>query len=134
MTTTPFAATRLAKFVAKRIEELHSKTQADIAREAGFKNANFITMIKTGSAKLPLDRVQDFAKALDTDPRSLMHLAIEQTYGPKMLAVLVELLGEPLTENERAWIDLVRTASNETDPLPSTTARKVLHALLDDRA
>ena len=134
MTTTPFASTRLAKFVSKRIDELHNKTQADIAREAGFKNANFVTMIKTGSAKLPLDRVPEFAKALDTDPGALMRLAIEQTYGPKMLAVFVELLGEPLTENERAWIDLVRTASNGIDPFPSTTARKALHVLLDDRA
>lgn len=133
MTTTPFATTRLAKFVTKRIEELHSKTQADIAREAGFKNANFITMIKTGSAKLPLDRVRDFAKALDTDPRALMHLAIEQTYGSKMLGEFVELLGEQLTENERAWIDLVRTASNGTDPFPSTTARKVLQVFLNGR-
>lgn len=134
MTTTPFASTRLAKFVSKRIDEMHNKTQADIAREAGFKNANFVTMIKTGSAKLPLDRVPEFARALDVDSALLLRLAIEQTYGQKMLKMFVDLMGEPLTQNERAWIGLLRTASNGTDPIPSTTARKVMHALLDERA
>lgn len=49
MTTTPYASSRLAKFLDKRIGELHNKTQAGIAREAGFKNANFITMLKQGN-------------------------------------------------------------------------------------
>ena len=52
-------------------------------------------MIKTGSAKLPLDRVPEFAKALDTDPAHLLRLAIEQTHGQKMLKMFVELMGEP---------------------------------------
>lgn len=134
MPTTPFATTRLAKFVTKRIDELHNKTQADIAREAGFRNANFVAMIKTGSAKLPLDRVPEFAKALDTDPTHLLRLAIEQTHGQKMLKIFVDLLSEPVTQNERMWLSLIRSASNDTDPRPSTIAAKVINALLNDYA
>lgn len=57
MSTTPFADTRFAQYIDQRIGELHHKTQAEIAREAGFRNANFITMLKTGASKLALDRV-----------------------------------------------------------------------------
>jgi transcriptional regulator with XRE-family HTH domain len=132
MTTTPYASTRLAKLIDKRIGELHNKTQADIARDAGFRNANFITMLKTGSAKLALDRVPSLAQALEVDPAQLLRLAIEQTYGPKMLRMFVELLGETVSQNERSWLALIRAASNESDPAPSATAGKVLNALLHD--
>lgn len=130
MTTTPFASSRLAKFVSKRIDELHSKTQAEIAREAGFKNANFVTMIKTGSAKLPLDRVPEFAKALETDPAHLLRLALEQTFGLKMLRVFVELLGEPATVNEKAWLELIREGSGNTDPAPTAMGESMIKLFL----
>ena len=101
MTTTPHASTRLAQFIDQRIGELHHKTQADIAKEAGFRNANFITMLKTGSSKLALDRVPQLAKALEVEPALLMRLAIEQSYGPEMLRTLVQLLSVPLSDDER---------------------------------
>jgi hypothetical protein len=130
MTTTPYASTRLAKLIDKRIGELHSKTQADIAREAGFRNANFITMLKTGSAKLALDRVPLLAQALEVDPAHLLRLAIEQTYGPKMLRMFVELLGEPATTNERAWLELIREGSGNTDPAPTAMGESMIRLVL----
>lgn len=130
MTTTPYASSRLAQFIDKRIGELHHKTQSDIAREAGFKNANFITMLKMGNAKLALDRVPALANALEADPADVMRLAIEQTHSPEMLKLLVNLLSEPLTENERKWLRLIRGSSSGTDPEPSKTLEKVLQMVL----
>lgn len=130
MSTTPYASTRLAKFIDKRIGELHHKTQAEIAREAGFKNANFITMLKQGNAKLALDRVPTLAEALDTDPAHLMRLALEQTYGAKMLRVFVDLLGEPVTANEKAWLELIREGSGNTDPAPTPLGVSMIKLVL----
>ena len=90
MSTTPYADSRLAKYIDLRISQLHHKTQADIAHEAGFRNANFITMLKMGNAKLALDRVSAFAKALEDDPAMIMRLAIEQTHGPEMLKLITD--------------------------------------------
>lgn len=117
MSTTPFADSRLARYIDQRIGELHHKTQAEIAREAGFKNANFITMLKTGASKLALDRVPALAKALDCDPAMLMRLAIEQSYGPEMLKILQDLLGVPLTADERDWLGMIRKALGSGDPV-----------------
>lgn len=117
MSTTPFADSRLARYIDQRIGELHHKTQAEIAREAGFKNANFITMLKTGASKLALDRVPALAKALDCDPAMLMRLAIEQSYGPEMLKILQDLLGVPLTADERDWLGMIRKALGSGEPV-----------------
>ena len=130
MTTTPYASTRLAKFLDKRIGELHHKTQADIAREAGFKNANFITMLKQGNAKLALERVPALAAALDVDAAHLMRLALEQTYGAKMLRIFTDLLGEPATTNEKAWLELIREGSGHTDPAPTAMGESMIRLVL----
>src|SRR5690554_5309731 len=78
----PYANTRLVTFLEKRILELRpKKNQGEIATEAGFIHTNMLAMIKNGSSKLPLDRVPALARALDTDPRHLFKLALEQSGG-----------------------------------------------------
>ncbi|EEW26910.1 hypothetical protein Rsw2DRAFT_0145 [Rhodobacter ferrooxidans] len=52
MANRPHADTELAKYLTRRGLELRPKTQADIATEAGFANANFLTMVKQGASKL----------------------------------------------------------------------------------
>jgi hypothetical protein len=53
----------------QRILELKpKKNQSEIAAEAGFANPNMITLLKQGANRVPLDRVPQLAKALDSDP------------------------------------------------------------------
>ena len=62
--TNPYANTATARLIADRIRDLsHKKTQAEIASEAGFANANMMTFLKNGRNKVPLDRVPSLAKA-----------------------------------------------------------------------
>jgi hypothetical protein len=71
MTKKPHADTGLAKHIERRVLELKSKkSQLQIASEAGFPNPNMVTMIKTGTSKLALDRVPSMARALDVIPPS----------------------------------------------------------------
>ena len=75
----PYEQSRLAKFVDRRILELApKKAQREIALEAGFRSVNMISMVKSGSTKLALDRVPSMAKALEVDPKFLFVLALEQ--------------------------------------------------------
>jgi transcriptional regulator with XRE-family HTH domain len=93
---------RLASFVAKRIKDLAGvRSQREIARIAGFTQPNMISMIKTGEAKLPLERVEKLAIALDCDPHRLAQVALEQFYGPEVLRLLRSDLSEP-TDRARA--------------------------------
>lgn len=121
MATKPYAGTRLASYIEKRVLELRPrKSQAEIAHEAGFTHPNMITMLKTGASKLALDRVPALARTLDCDPRLLFKLALEQQGGTTARAV-EEIFGVVVTRNEAAWIEELREASGHADP--NLTAR-----------
>ena len=80
--TNPYQNTAPAKVITDRIGDLSDcKTQAEIASEAGFGNANIMTFLKNGKNKVPLDRVPALAKALEIDPAYLMRLAFDQAVG-----------------------------------------------------
>ena len=117
MRSKPYANSRLATFVEKRILELRArKSQAEIAHDAGFVNPNVLTMIKQGGTKLPLDRVPALAKALDADPRRLFLLAFDQAGGETLMCSLEEIFGTVVTRNEVAWLKAIREASDHSDP------------------
>jgi hypothetical protein len=127
--TTPYKDTDLAKFVTLRVLELRPKNQADIAAEAGFPNANFVSMIKSGTSKLALDRVPSLAKALECDPAFLMRLALEQSVGSTAAKALLDILGTPTTANERLWLDEIRSAADNSDPRPTSRARSAIRGI-----
>lgn len=113
----PFAGTRLTAFLTSRVLELKPrKSQAEIATEAGFGNANMMSMLKAGSVRLPLDRVPALAVALETDPVHLFLLAIEQLAGDTTAMAFQKIFGTVVTENELDWVRAVREASDGTNP------------------
>lgn len=129
MSTKPHKDTALVKFLDRRILELKPKTQAEIAAEAGFANANVLSMLRSGNAKMPLDRVPALAKALECDPAHLLRLAFDQSVGSTAAAALLEILGTPVSANERGWIDEIRDASGDSDPRVTTRSRTALRGI-----
>ena len=66
--TNPFFNAPAALFIAHRVRDLkHRKTQKEIAQDAGFVNANMLSLLKSGANKVPLDRVPALAQALEVD-------------------------------------------------------------------
>jgi transcriptional regulator with XRE-family HTH domain len=129
MATTPFKDSELAHFVSKRILELRPKSQTEIAAEAGFPNANFLSMVKTGVSKLAIDRVPALALALECDAAYLMRLTLEQEVGSTAAKALVEILGTPVSANERLWLAEIRDASGNSDPRPTARARTAIRSV-----
>ena len=126
----PYQNTPTAKLMADRIRDLsHRKTQAEIASEAGFPNANMMTPLKTGRNKVPLDRVPSLAKALEVDPAMLMRLALDQAVGATAAKAITEIFGTPVTENERGWLMEIRDASDNSDPRLTGRSRAVLRSI-----
>jgi transcriptional regulator with XRE-family HTH domain len=129
-TKKPYADTRLPRFLEKRILALKPiKSQAEIATEAGFVNPNMISMIKSGSARLPIDRVPALARALEVDPRRLLQLAVEQWVGMTAARTFDEVFGTIVTLNEIAWLKEIRDASGNSDPALTTRARSTLRSI-----
>ncbi len=130
MAKKPYQDSRLAKFLNERLLELkHKKTQAEIAEAAGFVNPNMLTMIKKGATKLPVDRVPALAAALDCDPALLLRLALEQSEGSTVTAAIYDIIGQPITKNEMAWITEIREVSGDTDARLTSRAATAIRAV-----
>jgi hypothetical protein len=126
----PHADTRLTRFLEKRILELRPrKSQLEIATEAGFINANVLSMIKSGTSKLPLDRVPALARALGCDPKRLFIMAVEQLGGDTTDLAIRQIFGTLVTENEVSWLEEIRNASDHSDPSLTSRARAALRAI-----
>ena len=126
----PYAETRVAKFIDRRILELSpKKSQHEIAIEAGFKTPNVLSMLKTGTSKVPLDRVPALAKALECDARMLFLLAMEQMGGSMTVSAINEIFGTVVTENEVVWLKAIREHSDGSDPRLTQRALAALRAI-----
>jgi hypothetical protein len=126
----PFQNTPAARLIADRVRDLsHRKTQAEIAAEAGFTNANMMSLLKSGKNKVPLDRVPSLAKALEMDPALLMRLALDQAVGVTAAKAITDIFGSPVTENERGWLTELREASDNTDPRLTARSRAALRGV-----
>ena len=126
----PYADTRLAQFLELRILQLKpKKTQAEIASEAGLRSINFLTMLKQGSSKVPLDRVPALARALETDPKHMFKLALEQELGGTSAQTVEDIFGTIVTRNEVAWLEAIREASDHSDPTLTSRAKATLRGI-----
>ena len=128
--TNPHSKTVAASFLTERMRDLkHRKTQKEIAQEAGFLNANMLSLLKSGANKIPLDRVPALAKALEADPAYLMRLSLEQSVGITAANAIVECFGTPITLHELGWLDEIRDASGNTDPRITARSRSALRGI-----
>lgn len=126
----PHANTRLAEFITRRVLELRSKkSQRDVAVEAGFNNVNMLSLIKSGTSKVPLDRVPALARALEVDARLLFRLALEQSGGETTRRAVEEIFGTVVSQNEIAWLEEIRDASGNTDPSLTSRARSAIRGI-----
>lgn len=126
----PFARTRLVHYVTKRILELRPrKTQIEIATEAGFRQPNMLAMVKSGSTKLPLDRVAGLAKALECDAAMLFRMALEQLNEDATALAIDQIFGAIITKNEADWLNAIREASDNSDPSLTAKAQKAVRAV-----
>ncbi len=120
----PYAATQMSASLTKRMLELRPrKSQAQIADEAGFVNANILSMLKPGKSKLPLDRVPALAAALECDPSRLFRMAVAQSSYQTTSTVIDEIFGTIVNKNEEAWLEELREASDNRDPALTSRAR-----------
>jgi hypothetical protein len=129
----PYEHTALAKYLFTQIEAISSmKTQREIAAEAGYDRPNIISMFKRGEMKVPLDRVGALAKALHVDPGHMMRLALDQSY-PELGPVFRSIFGHTVTDNEFAIIEVIRKASENTNPGVSTALKSQLEDIFGSK-
>ena len=127
MTKAPYSGSRFTKYLNRRILELRpTKSQGEIAGQAGFPNPNMIAILKSGRSKLALDRVPAMARALECDPAMLFRMVVEQGGNEALDTAIAEIFGTIVSRNEVVWLQALREASDDTDPALTKRARKVM--------
>lgn len=92
---------------------LCGKSQVEIASDVGYDKPNLITMIKQGKTKLPINKVEAFAKSLGVDPMNLLRIVMSE-YSPDAWKVIENILGnDVVTDSEMNLIKLYRESSEE---------------------
>ena len=121
---------RTARYLAEAIRR-SGKTQVEIARDAGLTKPNVLSMMKLGQTKVPLGRIPAIAKACGADALYFTRLALEE-YHPELFEMLMDTLGESLTEAEWAVIKCYRTGTRGKDLDVDTEVRLRLIGLFGD--
>ncbi|SUE95840.1 Uncharacterised protein [Ectopseudomonas mendocina] len=101
-----------ADLVRQMIEDQFDKTQEEIALETGFVRANVLTMIKQGRTKMPLDKIEAFAKSCGQKPDKLLRTALRE-YAPEVARLVGRVQKVPMFENADQVIDVFNTALTE---------------------
>lgn len=96
----------VSRFVTAAIEA-SGKTQALIAREAGFDRPRALSAIKHGRAQLPLGKIGGLAKSLGCDPIELTRLCMSE-YFPETWDAIAPYLDDAFTADELALIRNMR--------------------------
>lgn len=102
-----FSALPVKDVLKIRLKDLGLKN-TDLQRAMGYPAPNVIAMMKTGSMRLPANKVLVVAKMLELDPTFLLSKVIAEN-DPELWDVISALVGSQLvTANELALIRLVR--------------------------
>jgi transcriptional regulator with XRE-family HTH domain len=97
-----------AKLIATALKRLEGrKTQAQVAKKAGFPHPNMLSMIKHGKSRLPLERIPALAEALEIDVALLFRLALSENW-PGYERVVIRIFGAVLTDEEREMVLFIR--------------------------
>lgn len=122
----------LAIHVANRLREIAGRKEPPkIAQDAGFRSPNMLNMIASGEAKLPLDRVEKLASALECDANELMRLALSQFMEDRVVRLILAAGASELkTDLDQLGTWLIALATNlrlALDAMDRTTG--AAHAL-----
>ncbi|MGY6634229.1 MAG: hypothetical protein ACXIU8_10880 [Alkalilacustris sp.] len=69
------------------------------------------------------------AKALESDPRLMFKLALEQDLGSTSAQTVEDIFGTIVTRNEVAWLEALREASDHGDPTLTSRAKTALRGI-----
>lgn len=91
------------------------KTQRAIADDAGLRNPNVLSQLKSGTMKLPLERVGPLARALNVDPVRFLNVAMNEYYPDTWPTICASLIEPPLTQSELDLIEALRSGAGGLD-------------------
>jgi hypothetical protein len=104
----------VAAYLTLKIAE-SGKTNSEIAEVLGYPRPNVIAMMKTGSMRLPINKVVSMARCIDVDPVFLLEKVITES-SPEMWDGLKSVIGDRLiSRKELKLVEFVRKQLDGVD-------------------
>jgi transcriptional regulator with XRE-family HTH domain len=119
----------VAEFIADHLAQ-SDKTQRQVAQEIGFDNPNVISMFKKGTLKLPINRIEALAKALDADPIHLLRLVMLENLPESWAAIENIMQSTVLTANELELVRAFREVTGDADAQAVVIDRSAVIAIV----
>lgn len=123
-----YADTPFVRYLATQFDAVSNMgtRKIDIARQLGYATPNIISMFKYGHMKVPLTKIPALAKALNVDPAFLFRLGMQQYWDADDAETIAAVFGTICSKNEVAILEVIRKATDNTDPaLTRDTERKL---------
>jgi transcriptional regulator with XRE-family HTH domain len=115
-----------AKFFAYYVDR-SELNQREIAEAAGYRAPNIISMFKTGTTRIPVEKIPVLSRALHIDPKRFLREVMEE-YQPTIWVVLQSIMGGHTTANEDAFLKQLRERVDD-DHIVLRTSKQ--HAAFD---
>jgi hypothetical protein len=87
-------------------------SQRDIAKKSKLKNANAISMMKTGEMKVPIERIPALSNAMGINPSDFLATALKE-YQPEVWQVINNTFGTYIGSAELDLVLLYRLANTK---------------------
>lgn len=104
--------------------EMSGLANVDIADKLGFSQQTMVSMIRRGKIKMPVDRVEQFAKIIGTDPANLMRRVLAED-APHVYSMLKNNGSDFYSKDEDAVVKAVREANPDTVKLPADLIEEI---------
>ena len=123
---------KVARYIDLQIRALEPKTQTQIADEAELPQRNLLSMIRTGTTKLPFERIPGIAKALKVDQNHLFSDGAGRVSAEHQ--ELFDAAGQQaVSQYERELLAVWREANRRRRTLPSSRSSARSLRLLSTR-
>lgn len=109
----------VAQLISRHIDMMSTKrNMREISQRMGFKKPNMLSMIRTGRAAVPFEKIPVIARELEIDPALLLRMHLNEVW-PGFAKVVEDIFGAIVTDSERRWLTFLGelcTAPPPDDP------------------
>lgn len=101
-----------------QFQERTKTTDEQLASALGYESGRVIAMVKDGRMRLPINKVQELAAAMGTEPRQILRSVLAES-APEVLSVLEAVLPElNWTSSEVRLVDTLRKLQGDRQGVP----------------
>lgn len=112
----------------KKLRKARGMTQAELADALGYSDRSMISHIEKGKTAVPIDKLDDFAKALNCSVADILGLDADLNYGAELEAVQ-EIVATEIAAADAELVAVLISDYNKLNTAGKKEANKRVHEM-----